>query len=92
MKWRQEGHPKRGGPARFAFFWPSLRPFKYSGTQGYFSHSCVSETSRSTVLTCLRPPLALVSLVSISIGVTLVKKLVSFLRGQIQVGFKSLGM
>ena len=66
-------------PARFASFCPSLRPFKYSGMRGSCYHSCVSETSRSTVSTHSRSPLALVSSASISIGVTLVKKVVSFL-------------
>ena len=64
--------------ARFAFFWPSLIPFNYSGTQGSCSHSCVRETSRLEVSTRSRPPLALVSLASILIGPTLVKKVIFF--------------
>ena len=65
--------------------WPSLSPFKYSGTRGSCSHICMRETSRSTVSTQSRPPLALAISESILIGITLVKKVISFLRGRNQV-------
>ena len=76
---------ENGRLARFEFFWPSLSPFKYPGTRGSCYQSCVRETRRSTLLTRLRTPLALVSSASILIGVTLVKKVVSFFSGRSQV-------
>ena len=52
---------ENGRPARFAFFWPYLSPFNYSGTRGSCYNSCVRETSRLAVSTRSRPPLDLVS-------------------------------
>ena len=81
---------EKGRLARFAFFCPSLRPFRYSGTRGSCSYSCMRETSRSTVSTFSRLLIALVRSESILTGVTLVKKLVSFFSGRSQVGSTSL--